>query len=147
MTTTIAQKSTGPKFNKGDGPAYVYTDKVAAVANPAVNDVYKYLIPAGVEVTSVAVQPADLDTNGSPTIAFKVGYEAVDPASALAAVTNYFAATGQTTAQTGGRLVCAFVPIVFNEDIYVTVTFTATAATFAAGDVWTLVSANTIGIK
>lgn len=147
MTTTIAQKSTGPKFNKGDGPAYVYTDKVAAAANPAVNDVYKYLIPAGVEVTSVVVQTADLDTNGSPTIAFKVGYEAVDAASTLAAVTNYFAATGQTTAQAGGRLTCVFEPIVFNEDIYITVTFTATAATFAAGNVWVLATANTIGVK
>lgn len=147
MTTTIAQKSTGPKLNKGDGMTYVYTDKVAAAANPAVNDVYQYLLPAGIEITSLAVQTADLDSNGTPTIAFKVGYKAVDAASTLTAVDNYFAATGQTTAQAGGRLVCAFVPITFNEDVYVTITFTATAATFVAGDVWTLVTANTIGIK
>lgn len=147
MTTTIAKKSTAAKYNKGDGGSYHYVDAATVATNPSVNDIIKYLIPAGTEVVGVSVQTPPMDTNGSPTLAFKVGYEAVDSTSGLAAVTNYFAAAGQTTARAGGRLSCAFVPLIFNEDVYLTLTWTAVGATFVAGDVTTIVTANTIGIK
>lgn len=146
MANTKAVRFNAPKFQPITGAAAHFNDyaNVTAFAN---GDTFDFFIPAGVEIASVAIQSQPLDTNGSPTAAFKVGYLPVDASSSLAAVDNYFAAAGQTTVRAGGRLSCAFEPIKFNEDVIVRVTATAGAATFAAGRLWAMVGGNCDGPK
>lgn len=146
MAANKAQRATAPAFMKGDGGSYNYYDKFSVTANFTVADTIDYLVPAGVDITSVFVQSDQLDTNGSPTAAFRVGYVAVDPLSTLTPVDNYFAAAGQTLMRTGGRLTCAFKPIKFSEDVYVRITVNAVCATFAAGDVFVITNGNCDGV-
>ncbi len=134
-----------PKFMPVESCAFAYIDKVSLTANPTAADTLDFKLPAGVEVFNVSIQCDDLDTNGTPTFAFSVGYAPADPASSLAANATYFAAAGQTTTRTGGRLMCAFKPIKFEEDVILRVTVGTASATFAAGDVIAIVEANTNG--
>lgn len=136
-----------PKFMPVTSAAFAFIDKVTLSANPTAADTLDFRIPAGVEVFGVSVQCDDLDTNGTPTFVFGVGYAPADPASSLAANATYFAAVGRTTAQAGGRLLCTFKPITFNEDVILRLTVGTASATFAAGDVITIVEANCHGPK
>ena len=133
-----------PKFTPGDGCAVHYVDKVTLTANPTAADRLMFRIPAGVEVANAQIQCDDIDTNATPTFAFSVGYAPIEGGSVTAAPT-YFAATGQTTARTGGRLVCAFKPITFQEDVALTVTVGTASATFAAGDVIAIIGGSSNG--
>lgn len=147
MATLKAKRYAAPKFQPVDGcSAFIY-DTVSLTANPSVSDVLVYRIPAGIDICSVEIQADDIDTNGTPTVAFSVGYQAVEPWSTLVAAPTYFAATGQSIARTGGRLVCSFKPIIFNEPVDLTITIGAVCATFAAGDIVAIVAGNTVGPK
>jgi hypothetical protein len=147
MANTKAVRFNAPKFQPVTGAAAHFAD-YANVTAAAVSDTFDWLIPAGVEVSSVVVQTQGaLDTNGSPTLAFKLGYLPADSTSSLAAVDNYFAAAGNTGLRAGGRITCAFEPITFNEDVIVRMTITTAAATIAAGRLWTIVSGNCNGPK
>jgi hypothetical protein len=136
-----------PKFMPGDGCAASLVDKVALTANPAVNDTIDFLIPAGLEVSIVEIQCDDIDTNGTPTFAFGVGYAPIQADTALTAAPTYFAAAGQTTARTGGRLACSFKPIKFEEDVILRLTVGAVAATFAAGEIHAVVVGACRGVR
>lgn len=146
MANTKAVRFNAPKYMPVDSGAYHFNDYCSPAA-AAVSDTFDYYIPAGVEISALAVQSDALDSNGSPTLAFKVGYLAVDAASTLTPVDNYFAAAGQTIARAGGRLACAFAPIKFNEDVIVRITVTTAVATLAVGKLWTIVSGNCDGPK
>lgn len=147
MASIKAVRFAAPKFMPVDGCAAFINDKVVLSANPTAADTLDFKIPAGLEISSVAIQCDDLDTNGAPTLVFSAGYRAADTGSALAANATYFAAAGQTMAQAGGRLVCSFKPITFNEDVILQLTIGTASATFAAGEVHAIVAGNTIGPK
>ncbi len=146
MANTQSVRFKAPKFMPVTGAAYFWMD-YCAVAAAASADTFDYVVPAGVEIASVVIQSPALDTNGTPTLAFEVGYTPLDSASTLTPNLTYFAAAGQTTARAGGRLSCAFAPITFQEDIIVRITLTAAAATLAAGNLWAIVSGNCAGPK
>lgn len=136
MATFTAQKADAPAFAPVTGGAVCLTDRYAVAANfTAGDDIRLVRIPAGTQVALAFIRCDDLDTNGTPTIVFRVGYQACDSGSALVANTTYFAAAGQTTAQAGGTLTCTFEPITFEEDVWLTVTVNTASATFAAGDI------------
>lgn len=148
MATLFAKKATAPAFMPVDGSGMFLQDSITLAANPTAGDVINLVrIPAGTEVHHVTIRPDDLDTNGSPTIVFRAGYAPCDSTSALTAVDNYFAAAGQTGAQSGTALACNFKPKKFEEDVYLTVTINTASATFAAGDIVGLVSGAGIGPK
>jgi hypothetical protein len=146
MANTKAVRFNAPKFQPITSAAYHFNDFVNAAA-AALNDTFDYLIPAGVEISSLAVQSQALDTNGTPTMAFQVGYLPADATSALTPNLTYFAPAGQVTGRAGGRLFCSFEPIKFNEDVIVRITVSTAAATFQAGRLWTIVSGNCDGPK
>ena len=124
MASIKAQRASAPKKMDCNGDAVFETDKVVLGASPglgtpAATDTIDFLIPAGAQVTALALQLDDCDT--AATFVFGVGYRAVNAADAVALPTNatYFAGAGQTTGQAGGRLTCAFKPIKFEVDVYV----------------------------
>ncbi|MGE4244007.1 hypothetical protein, partial [Ramlibacter sp.] len=119
-----------------DGRAVMITDKYTATAAFADGDVVTFRLPAGLRLGMLSIRCDDLDSNGSPEIVFSVGYRTADSSSSLSAAPTAFAATGQTTAQAGGTLVCSFEPLKFEEDVYVTVTVATNSATHAAGDIF-----------
>lgn len=147
MASIKALGFNNPQFMAGDGCAAYWIDKATLSANPAVGDTIDFRIPAGAEVCSVEIQCDKLDSNGAPTFAFSAGFAPISPDSSLAANATYFAAAGQATAKTGGRLVCSFKPIKFDEDVMLRLTIGANAATFAAGDLIGVVAGNCRGVR
>jgi len=145
MANLKAVRFAAPKFMPVDGCAAFINDKAVVAANPAAADTLDFVVPAGLEISQLDIQVDDLDTGVA--LVFSVGYRALDSKSSLVASTTYFAPAGQTIAQTGGRLRCAFKPIVFNEDVIVQVVIGTAAAGFQAGEVWALIAGNTIGPK
>ncbi len=148
MATLHGKKAKAPAFMPVNGAAISLTDSLAVAANFTAGDVVNLVrIPAGTEVSVVQIQGDDLDSNGTPTIVFRAGYAPCDSNSALAANSTFFAAAGQTTLQAGGRLNCAFEPIKFEEDVFLTVTVNTAAATFQAGDIFGIVLGAAVGPK
>lgn len=145
MASIKANGFMNPKFMPVTSAAAAIIDTASITANPTAADTIDFFVPAGIEVFGVEIQATDMDTNGAPTFAFSVGYAPVDPASSLAANATYFAAAGQTTFRTGGRLRCDFRPITFNEDVMLRLTVGTAAATFAAGTVDAIVIGNMHG--
>jgi hypothetical protein len=147
MSNLYGKKAKAPAFMPVDGCAVQINDSIALAVNPTAADVVNFRLPGGIELGILQIQASDLDTNGTPTIVFSVGYTPCDTSSSLSPVTNYFAAAGQTLAQTGGRLNCSFLPIKFEEDVYVTLTIATAAATFAAGSLAMIAIGSAIGPK
>lgn len=140
MTTYYGTRAKAPAMMPADGRAVMLIDKYSALAAGfADNDVINLVrIPAGMEVGMVSIRSADIDT-GTPDIVFRAGYAACNSGSSLSADDDYFAAAGQTIMGTGGTLQCNFVPIRFEEDVWLTVTINTDAATDAAGDIYGIV--------
>lgn len=132
------------------GEANAIKFKVTPTAGAA-NDVYRFgIIPAGFEVHSVVLANDDLDSSGSPTIAFKMGYTPVSSAEgSLTANDAYFVAAGDTSLQAanGGKVYSRFDPIKFEQDVFLDITLSAGAATFATGSVWVTVIGRNVGVK
>lgn len=147
MAALKSLRSSAPAFMPVDGCGIFITDKYTFAANPAAADTIDYRIPGGMLVTGVEIQCDDLDTNGIPTFVFSAGYTPVDTGSSLSASLAYFATTGKDTAQAGGRLVCSFKPIKFEEDVWLRITVGTASATFAAGDIAVIVSGIAEGQK
>lgn len=147
MSAYKAVRFNAPKFMPVTGAA-VHLADYANVTTAASADTFDYFIPAGLEIDAVSFQCNALDTNGSPTLAYKAGYFPVDSTSSLASVDNYFAPTASTGLRAGGRISCAFEPITFNEDVILRVTLTAASATLPASQkLWAIVSGNCNGPK
>ena len=147
MAHLYSKKAKAPKFMPVDGCGSMITDSIALAANPTAADVINFGLPAGLRLGALDINCDDLDTNGTPTIVFSVGYRPVDSGSSLAANATYFAAAGQTTAQAGGTLRCSFKPIKFEEDVYVTLTVATASATFAAGEIHATAFGASEGVK
>ena len=147
MANLYGKKAKSPAFMPVDGCAIQIADSIALAANPTAADVINFKLPAGIELGSLDIKCDDLDTHGTPTLVFGVGYAPVDSGSSLAAAATAFAAAGQTTAQAGGTLKCSFHPIKFEEDVYVTLTIGTASATFAAGNISMIAVGSAIGPK
>jgi hypothetical protein len=135
-------------FSSGpSGNAVVHSGKIVASA-AANGDIFRLMrIPAGTRVDQVIVGNDDLDTNGAPTAASKLGYTPVNASDGPAASDAYFAAAGQTWLQAAGVRLCNFDPIVFDFDVYLILTMTAASATFAAGTIRATAIGENVGIK
>lgn len=114
----------------------------------ALADIYRPVrIPAGIRVTDLDIVNDDLDSNATPLMAIKVGYEPVNAADGPTADDDYFVAAGSTALRGAGRTSLAFQPIKFEKDVFVTITLSAAAATFASGAVTAIVKGDGEGIK
>jgi hypothetical protein len=145
MATYYGTKAKAAAMNPGDGRAVQLVDKYSSTSFADSDEIRLLRIPAGFELGSLAIQVADLDAHVSPEIVFRVGYRACDSGSSLTADDDYFAAAGQTTAQAGGRLNCAFAPIRFEEDVWVIVTVNTDAATDQAGAIYGIAMGSAVG--
>lgn len=136
MASFKAQKAFGPAFMRIDGDAQFGLDKIIlgaapGLGTPAAADTIDFLMPAGARLAQLEFFMDDMDTGA--TFVFGVGYRPVNPLSAMAAAPTYFMPAGQTIGQTGGRLECAFKPIKFEEDVFVTLTVGTASTGIAAG--------------
>jgi hypothetical protein len=131
----------------GYGNAVVVTGTVMPTAGIS-GDIYcPVIIPAGLGVTDIDIVNDDLDSSGVPAIACKVGYAPLNAADGPAASDDYFATAGKTFLNTAGRTSLAFQPIKFEKPVFLTITLTATAVTFASGKVTAIVKGDGIGIR
>lgn len=138
---------TRPRHMGGYGNAVVVHGSVTPAAGTA-NDVYRPLIiPGGLDVTEIDIVNDDLDASGSPTLACKVGYAPLNAAEGPAAADDYFSAAGRTFLNTAGRTSLAFQPIKFEKPVFLTVTVTTSAATFAPGKLTAIVKGDGLGIR
>lgn len=111
----------------------------------AAADVYRpTVIPAGVDVTDMDVVNSKLDTGTA--LAVKIGYAPVNAADGPAAVDDYFS-TAKTLLTAAGRTSLAFHPIKFEKPVFVTMTVTVAATTFAAGKITAIVKGDGEGVK
>lgn len=124
MASLKAQKATAPAFMPNDGRGAFLTDKAVlgaaaggGLGTPVATDTIDFLVPAGFQLCNLAFVLDDCDTGTA--FVFSAGYRPANSGSSLPAVTNYFAPTGQTVGQAGGRLQCSFKPIQFDEDVFV----------------------------
>jgi hypothetical protein len=119
--------------------------------NNNVGDIWKILrIPAGVEISALQIVNGDLDTNGSPLLACKVGYT---PVGTLPAASDaYFIATGSTILRAPAVTWADFAsgangPLRVDLDIDLIVTLTAAAATAASAAVRLIAYCRNLGVK
>ncbi|MDN5753976.1 MAG: hypothetical protein L0H15_12020 [Nitrosospira sp.] len=146
-TFSATDLNTKSRHMGGHGNAVVVHGSVTPAAG-ASGDAYRPVrIPAGVDVTDVDIINSDMDSGATPTIACKIGYEPVNAADGPAADDNYFAAAGNTLLRSAGRTALAFQPVKFEKDVFLTVTLSASAATFASGPVTAIVKGDGIGVK
>jgi len=151
MTTHSASDLlTKPKHLGQYGEANIAHGKVAPSA-AALNDVIRpCIIPAGSEVSAIILANDDLDSNGTPLLAVKIGYTPVNSGDgSLVADDDYFVAAGDTTLQAanGGKVFAKFTPKKFEQDVYLDITVSAAAATFAAGTVYAQALGRNVGVK
>ena len=102
-------------------------------------------IPAGMTVTGVRVHNPDMDTGGT-TFAIKAGYTPVNASDGPAADDDYFSAAVTHLSAVGDN-VYRFDPIKFEKDVYLDLTVTVAATTFAAGAITAIVTGEATGIK
>jgi hypothetical protein len=134
------------QYGETNGPKFKVTPTAAAL-----NDVLRFgVIPAGSEVRSIILANDDLDSNGSPTLAFKLGYTPVTSnEGSLAADDDYFVAAGDTSLQAAnaGKVFSRFDAIKFEQDVFLDLTVSTATATFAAGSVWAQPIMGNVGVK
>lgn len=146
-STTLNSSS---RFMSDKGNAKIVPGSIALTANPVAADVLRVLrIAAGTTVVAVQLANGDLDSNGTPTIVFSMGYAPVVAADGPAASTAYFQAAGDATLQAAnaGKVYANFAPITFEKDVYLTMTVATASATFAAGTIFANVHGIVRGIK
>ncbi len=147
MATFKANDLNRDRFMGGYGNGWIGFGTVTPAAGTSGDIYYPMLIPAGTLVTDVDIVNDDLDSSGAPTIACKVGYSPVNSADGPTAVDDYFAAAGKTFLNAAGRTSLAFQPIKFDKPVYLIVTLTTSAATFASGKVTAIVKGDALGVK
>ncbi|MBA4141942.1 MAG: hypothetical protein H0X43_02825 [Nitrosospira sp.] len=144
-TFNATDLNTKPLFMGGYGNGAVVWGSVIPTAG-VLGDVYRPVrIPAGMLVTHLDIVNDDLDTGGTSGSA-KIGYAPVNTAEGPAGVDDYFSATSNFLTS-AGRKVCAFHPIKFEKDVWVTITFTLSTTTFASGKVTAVAMGQAEGIK
>jgi hypothetical protein len=105
------------------------------------------IIPGGLDVTDVDIVNDDLDASGTPAIGCRIGFAPVNASEGPAADDAYFSASGNALLRNAGRTTLAFQPLKFERPVFLTITITAAAATFASGKVTAIVKGDGIGIK
>jgi hypothetical protein len=135
------------RFMGGYGNGWIGFGTVTPAAGTSGDIYYPTLIPAGALVTDVDIVNDKLDSNGAPALACKVGYMPVNATDGPVAVDDYFAAAGSTLLRNAGRSSLAFQPIKFEKPVYLIVTLTTSAATFASGRVTAIVKGDALGVK
>lgn len=137
-------------FMQAFGNSVILTGVVALAANPVAADVIRIMkIPAGTKVSRLTLANGDLDSNGTPTIVFSLGYAPVVAGDGPAASAAYFQAAGDTSLQAAnaGKTYRNFADITFEKDVYLTMTIGTASATFAAGSIYVTVDGEARGIK
>lgn len=124
MASIKAQKALGPAPMRVDGTAKFIVDKVVlgaapGLGTPAAADTIDYLLPAGTQLCTLESVNDDMDSGTA--LLYSVGYRPVDSTAGPTAVTDYFAAAGQTAFRAAGRVEYTFKPITFEKDVYISV--------------------------
>lgn len=138
------------RYMQAFGNSVVLDGSIALAANPtAADDIRILRIPAGTKVNAVMLANTDLDSSGSPTFVFSMGYVPVVAGDGPTAARAYFQAAGDTALQAAnaGKLYLNFAPITFAFDVYLTLTVGTAAATFAAGTIRAAVIGEARGVK
>jgi hypothetical protein len=139
MTTkAAADLLTKPGHMSESGDALIAEGVVTLAAGDSdINDILRpCIIRAGTEVHALIVANDDMDSNGTPTAAWKVGFTPVSSNDgSLAADDDYFVAAADTTPQAAnkGKVFALFAPIKFEQDVFLDFAFSAAAATEVAG--------------
>lgn len=149
MATTysneITKRANRSVHGESKGAQHLYVT-AAITANPTAADIVQMAyLPAWARVTGACIDSDQLDTNGSATIALKVGdggFTGINGAVA-ADTARYFTATtiGRVANPAAANFNSAMVGYAQNfwnaqpAPLLVFVTFTVTAATFAAGNI------------
>ena len=137
----------------GDGRAVFIHDKVVlgaaaggGVGVPANGDTLDFFIPAGTKVNTLEFYADDCDTGAA--FAVSIGYRPVSASQGpLAANAAYFQAAG-AFAQSAGRVECAFKPITFEQDVWLTLTVTAAPAGIAGNpEIHLIAGCSSVGAK
>lgn len=153
MAQIKSRKFALPMFNTGDGCAAVINDSAAVGVAQAINDTIDFRIPKGLELGMLRLAWTDMDTGGSPALAAKVGFAPINGSTvvangvAVSADDDYFAAAAAIGQTAGGQVYAGFPPVVFEEDVYLRITVTTAAATFAAGTIYATLIGAQVGIK
>lgn len=109
------------------------------------------IIPGGVEVHTIILANADLDSNVSPAVLFRMGFTPVDSFGPVAD-DDYFAAAGDTAFQSLNlsKMYTRFAggpAIKFESDVFLDITINTAAATYAPGRVDAVVLGRCAGIR
>jgi len=144
MATYNATNLMSKPLHMGEFGNCVVTQGSVTPTTGALADVYRLvIIPAGWEVTDVDIVFADLDTGSA--MAVSVGYAPVNAADGPTANTTYFQAANTFISGTAGKRQLSFKPIKFEQPVFLTMTVTTAATTFAAGEVTAIVKGDGIG--
>lgn len=112
----------------------------------ALASVYRVLrIPAGMTVTGLRIHNPDMDTGGT-AYAVKIGYTPVNATDGPTADDDYFSAAVTHLSAVGDN-VYRFPPIKFEKDVYLDLTVSVAATTYAAGDITAIVTGEATGVK
>jgi hypothetical protein len=122
-----------PLHMGGYGNAVIIQGSVSPTAGASGDVYYPVRIPAGMLITDLDIINDDLDTGGTAMSA-SIGYEPVNAADGPTAAPTFFSATG-TFLTAAGRKTCTFQPLKFEKDVFITLTLTVAATTFATGAV------------
>lgn len=145
MPTFRSQTFNAPQPANGDGRALIIPQTADVPASLAANDTVEFLLPAGMELTELSFQMDDLDTTTAQ--AWQAGYAPAQAETQYTAALTYFAAASAiTTSRTGGRFLCAFKPIKFDEDMRIVLTCNA-AGTPQAGQIIAIMAGNSRGVR
>jgi hypothetical protein len=152
MAQIKSQRFNNPLTNMMNGNAFSMVDRATQNINPTANDTLDFILKAGMRLDVLRLKVPAMDS--STGLAGKVGWRPVngDAAALVNGVStnaddDYFrgaAALGQAAA----LIDCDFIPVVFDKDVYIGITWTVAASgTFTAGDVWATMIGQHIGIK
>lgn len=135
------------------GNGAVYYNQCAVGVAPALNDQIRPVkVPAGTAVHRVVIRNTDMDTNGTPTLAAKIGFTPVDssitaPSGADTAIAAAAAWGQAAVAPPTGGVYEVFPPYVVEVDSYLNIVVTTGPATGATGTVYAKVEGDAIGPK
>ena len=129
--------------------AVVFADSVATVAGDVdlADIIQPVKVAGGTAVHRVVIKNTDLDSNGVPLLAAKIGFTPVDGSSAPSGADTAVASAaswGQSAATTTYEI---FPPYVVAKDSYLNIVVTTAAATGAAGTVYAKVEGEGLGVK
>lgn len=144
--TTTSKKSVQGSVRPN---ACVFADSVAIVAGDVdlADVIQPVFVPGGTDVHRVTIKNTDLDSNGAPALAAKIGFTPADGSTAASGADTAVASAaswGQSAATTAYEI---FPPYRVEVDSWLNIVVTTAAATGAAGTVYAKVEGEGLGIK